>query len=308
MRYCVTGGAGFIGSHLVEELLSAGHAVTVLDDLSTGRRAFVPPSVEFIEGSILDLPVLTRAMKGCDGVFHLAAIASVARSLEEWGFTHDVNQSGSVYVFEQAAKSGIPVVYASSAATYGANVNLPLAESETMDPLSPYGLDKLACEWQARIGHKALRLKSAGMRFFNVYGPRQDPKSPYSGVISIFMQHLQDQKALTIFGDGLQSRDFIYVGDVIRHLMAGMDQLHKGSFECEVFNVCTGMETTVLDMAGILKTCAGSDAKIEHKQARDGDIRHSRGNPEKAKRLLHVEAQTPFKQGIQHTWYAFQQS
>ncbi len=299
--YLITGGAGFIGSHLVRGLLEAGHNVTVLDDLSTGKQENLPdsPQLKLSIGDICNGALLAEAMENCAGVFHLAAIASVTRSLEQWAETHRVNQSGAVMVFEQAAKQKIPVVYASSAAVYGDNPNLPLCETEAPSPLSPYGLDKLACEWQAGMGARCHALQSIGLRFFNVYGERQDPKSPYSGVISIFMDKVKQKQNLTIYGDGLQSRDFIYVGDVVTHLIAAMQKLHSGHSQPEILNVCTGIATTVKDLAMLLSDIGGEKVEIIHAPERFGDIRHSLGNSQKAEELLCLKATTNLKNGLE---------
>ena len=302
MRYLVTGGAGFIGSHLVDRLQSEGHNVCVLDDFSTGKRENLSASVDLFEGCITDEAMLRRAMQGCEGVFHLAAIASVTRSVEEWLHTHKVNQMGAVAVFEAAAELAIPVVYASSAAVYGDNSNLPLNESAVTEPLSPYGLDKLACEMQARIGFLAKGLRSVGLRFFNVYGPRQDPKSPYSGVISIFVNRLQQRLPIVIYGDGEQTRDFIYVSDIVEVLMRSMQQLEQGQHEALVLNACTEKQLSVNELARVLSHISDMEATIEHKEAREGDIRHSLGDAASLKAQLGRFTMTPLQEGLAALW------
>jgi len=307
MRYLVTGGAGFIGSHLLDALIAAGNEVVVLDNFSSGKRDNIPhhPAVTVIEGSICNAQAVRTSAEGCNGVFHLAAIPSVTQSVDEWAATHRVNQSGAVEVFEVAASLGIPVVYASSAAVFGDNPALPLSENSETAPLSPYGLDKLACEWQAKIGGSLCGLSSVGLRFFNVYGPRQDPKSPYSGVISIFMQRCKQEKPLTIYGDGLQTRDFIYVGDVVAHLLAAMRYAEQGEAVTEVFNVCTGMPASVKELAGMLASISRNPHAIEYVDARAGDIRFSCGNPEKALKQLGLSAKTLLAEGLGITWRHF---
>lgn len=300
--YLVTGGAGFVGSHLVDALLNQGHQVVVLDDLSTGKKENIDIRAKLHIGDIRSLEDVAKAIEGCAGVYHLAAIASVSKSLKEWAHTNSVNQMGAVMVMEQAAKCSIPVVYASSAAIYGDNNRLPLTESEHPQPLSPYGLDKLACEWQAAMGAQCLNLHSIGARFFNVYGPRQDPKSPYSGVISIFMEKLKNGQPLTIFGDGEQSRDFIYVGDVVAYLLAAMRELHSGHSNAEVVNICTGKQTSIKELAILLRDTSGRETEILHAAPRQGDIRHSCGNPEKASRLLCTHAVVNLREGLEKTW------
>ncbi|MGB0629949.1 MAG: NAD-dependent epimerase/dehydratase family protein, partial [Alphaproteobacteria bacterium] len=240
-NYLVTGGCGFIGSHLCDALQTAGHAVRILDDLSTGRRENVPAVGDIVVGDVSDAETVTEAMADVDGCFHLAAIASVQRSNEEWSLTHRVNLTGTVNVLDAArtAKNGgpVPVVYASSAAVYGDNEDMPLTEDAETRPLTAYGADKLGCEQHARVAGTVHGVPTTGFRFFNIYGPRQDPGSPYSGVISIFADRLQAGDVATIFGDGEQVRDFVYVGDCVRFVIAGMED---ASTEADVFNVCTG--------------------------------------------------------------------
>lgn len=307
-KYLVTGGAGFIGSHLVETLLRDGHSVAVLDDLSTGKRENIPSEVVFYQGDVRDASIVANAIENCAGVFHLAAIASVTRSMQEWAHTHSVNQMGAVVVFEQAAKRTIPVVYASSAAVYGDNHHLPLSETEPPKPLSPYGLDKLACELQAAMGRECQGLQSIGLRFFNVYGERQDPKSPYSGVISIFIDQLTKGNPLQIYGDGEQSRDFIYVGDVVQFLMQAMQWLHLGNIGAEVLNVCTEKAVSIKELAILLREVSERTVEILHKEARIGDIKHSLGNAKKASELLSVKANIKLVDGLKKTWQFMQKN
>lgn len=302
MKYLVTGGAGFIGSHLCEALILEGHEVIVLDDLSTGKRQNLPRGAVLHEGCITDYKLIRQLMTVVDGVFHLAAIASVTRSLEEWPQTHLINQSGAVEVMNAAARNGVPVVYASSAAVYGECDTLPLTEDVSTEPLSPYGLDKLACEWQAKIGARIKGLRSVGLRFFNVFGPRQDPKSPYSGVISIFADKLKLRQSLSVFGDGEQTRDFIYVGDVARALMLSMQRLMQESELWLVCNVCTGKRISVNELARQLCEAGDMEAMTERLPKREGDILHSCGNPEKAKRELNFEAEVSLKDGLIALW------
>lgn len=305
MHYLITGGAGFIGSHLADFLITAGHQVSVLDNLSTGKKENLVPAAKLIIGDICDQATVAKAIEGCDGVFHLAAIASVAKSMEEWAPTHQVNQTGAVIVFDEAAKRNLPVVYASSAAVFGDNANLPLTEESETKPLSPYGLDKLLCEWQAAMGARCHDLKSVGLRFFNVYGSRQDPKSPYSGVISIFMEKLKTGQGLIIFGDGAQSRDFIHVSDVVRHITASMDALYLSNITCEILNVCTNKTVSVKELAIQLREISSLSVEIIHAPERSGDIKHSRGDNNKAKKLLSIEAITELKDGLTKTWQSF---
>jgi len=301
--YLVTGGAGFIGSHMVEALLARGDGtvVRVVDDLSTGKRENVPEGVELTEGDVADLELMRSVMKGCDGVFHLAAVASVQKSNEDWLGTHRANLTATITVFEvarTASASGgpIPVIYASSAAVFGANQECPQSEDSATLPLTAYGADKLACELHARVAAHVHGVNSTGFRFFNVYGARQDPSSPYSGVIAIFASRLAAGKGLTIFGDGKQTRDFVYVKDVVKYLMAAMmDKPAQGS---EVYCICTGRTTTLLELAGTLAEVIGAKPEIAHGEERKGDIRTSFGNPAKLQAKFGFGADTTLKEGL----------
>ena len=300
--YLVTGGCGFIGSHLADALIANGHRVRILDDLSTGRRENAPAAAEVIEGDVADGATVRQAIAGMDGCFHLAAIASVERSRLEWRATNRVNLAGTIEVFDAArgAKNGapIPVVYASSAAVYGDNANVPLAESAVTRPLSAYGADKLGCELHARVAQVVHGVGSTGFRFFNVYGPRQDPASPYSGVISIFAQRIARGHEITIFGDGLQSRDFVYVADVVAVLQAAMKAGPKGS---SVFNLCTGRETSVTTLAATLADLSRTPLRQRHEAPRAGDIRRSLGNPDAMIAAFGLPADTMLAEGLRRT-------
>lgn len=297
--YLVTGGCGFIGSHLVEALLAKGHKVRVIDDLSTGKRENLPPGVDLVLGDVADAGVMRRAMMGIDGCFHLAAVASVQRGNEDWLGTHRANLTGAITVFDLArtCRPGgpVPVVYASSAAVYGDNPELPLAEGAQTRPLSAYGADKLGCELHGRVAWVVHKVPNVGFRFFNIYGPRQDPKSPYSGVIAIFAGRVAARQPITVNGDGGQSRDFVYVADVVRHLVAAMEGMKP---DAEVFNICTGRSTTVLELAHVISRIGGVQADIVHGPARVGDIRESLGNPTKAKAAFGFTADTTIDEGL----------
>lgn len=294
-NYLVTGGCGFIGSHLTDALLEKGHAVRILDDLSTGKRSNVSSDCDIVVGDVSDAAAVNAAMSGMDGCFHLAAIASVQRSNEEWVRTHDVNQTGSVNVFDAAKANKLPVVYASSAAVYGDNPNMPLDEAADTLPLTAYGADKLGSELHGRVATLMHGVPTVGLRFFNVYGPRQDPSSPYSGVISIFMDRIMGNQALTVFGDGLQTRDFVYVGDVVRFLLASMD---TADLTPRAYNVCTGKSVTINELADTLIQITGNAVEVTHLEARTGDIRISLGNPEKAAEQLAIRAENNLTQGL----------
>ncbi len=299
-RFLVTGGAGFIGSHLVDALLAAGHCVRVLDDLSTGHRDNLDPRAELIVGDVADRATVAEALAGVNGVFHLAAVASVARANEDWPGTHRVNQSATVGVLDAARAAGrLPVVYASSAAIYGDTHGQPAHEGLCPDPLTAYGADKLGCELHARVARRIHGVPTLGLRFFNVYGPRQDPCSPYSGVISIFAQRVRDGRPIVLHGDGQQTRDFVYVADVVAHLRAAMERLRDDPAPAEsAVNVCTGQATSIRDLAVLLGRCQGVMPTLEHGPARAGDIRHSVGVPERAAALLGLRAGTGLATGL----------
>lgn len=300
-RYLVTGGAGFIGSHLVAALTARGDGVRVLDDLSTGKRDNLPTGVELMLGDVADLATAARALDGMDGCFHLAAVASVQRCNEAWLDTHRVNQTGSVNVFEAARAAKRPVVYASSAAVYGDNPALPLTEAEQTRPLSAYGADKLGSELHGRVAAQVHGVPTTGMRFFNVFGPRQDPASPYSGVIAIFANRLAAGQGITFFGDGAQERDFVYVGDVVRHLIAAMDRLRGGAAGGDVFNVCSGRVTTIRQLAETVATLSNATLRVNNAPPRAGDIRRSLGSPAQATKALGVMAETGLADGLRAT-------
>lgn len=299
--YLVTGGCGFIGSHCVERLLADGHQVRVLDNLSTGKIENIPvDKVELMIGDITVQQDITAALAGVDGCFHLAAIVSVQQSIENWVGTHLANLTGTIRVFDGArtAKQGhpIPVVYASSAAVYGDNNQLPLSETASTQPLSAYGADKLACEFHAQVASRAFCVPTFGLRFFNVYGPRQDPHSPYSGVISIFYDHIRQSQSITIYGDGKQTRDFVYVGDVVNHLMRAMA---AADLEGHVTNVCTGRETRVETLATLLGELFKEPVTIDYQPRKIGDIYQSLGNPKHANSVLGCQADITLREGLQ---------
>jgi UDP-glucose 4-epimerase len=308
MKYLVTGGCGFIGSHLCDALIAQGHTLRVLDDMSTGVIDYLPLGVELVLGDVADLALVKGAMQDVDGCFHLAAVASVERSNSDWCGTHKINQQGSVNVFEAARVCGhnktIPVVYASSAAIYGDNATIPLDESSMPRPISAYGADKLGSEHHARVAWLTHKVSTVGMRFFNVYGPRQNPSSPYSGVISIFIDRILKGLPITVFGDGKQTRDFIYVGDVVNHLITAMNQQNG---EASVYNVCTGQSTSIIQLAKTLSMVSGNDVNIQHQTARTGDISTSLGDPSKAKACLGIQADVSLGEGLTFTLDALRQ-
>ena len=293
--YLVTGGAGFIGSHLCDALIAAGNRVRILDDFSTGRAENVPTEAELTVGCVTDPLVVRRAADGVDGIFHLAAVASVQKANERWLDTHRVNLGGTVTVLEAAAARKTPVVYASSAAVYGRGQDAALRECDPVEPLTAYGADKLASEAHARIGGTIHGVPTAGFRFFNVYGPRQDPSSPYSGVISIFASRIAQDLPITIFGDGEQCRDFIHVSDIVNMLLAGL----KGvATQGPVFNACTGTATSLRSLISTISTLCGRYPEIHLAPARSGDIRISLGNPTATRATLNVAARVSLRDGL----------
>lgn len=297
--YLVTGGAGFIGSHLADALLARGDRVRVLDNLSTGKRENLDSRAELIVGDVADAAAVAGAMGGVEGCFHLAAVASVELGNRDWLGTHRTNLTGAITVFDAARRaqsdSTVPVVYASSAAIYGDNPDLPLAETAAPRPLSAYGADKLGCELHGRVAAKVHGVRTAGCRFFNVYGPRQDPGSPYSGVISIFFNRIGKSQGITIFGDGGQTRDFIYVADVVEALLKAMGQETPGA---SVFNVCTGRTTSLLELAAAIGRVFGRTPEITFAEARMGDIRESLGNPTMTRDVLGFAAKFGVEEGL----------
>lgn len=288
----VTGGCGFIGSHLVDALLEQGAHVRVLDNLSTGKKENIPlKKIELIEGDIIDSQTVHEAMKDVTAVVHLAAVASVQQSQQQWAVSHQVNLTGMIHLLEAARENRTPIIYASSAAVYGNSDLLPLKEESPAMPLTPYGADKLGCELHARAGWACFGVPTVGLRFFNVYGPRQDPSSPYSGVISIFADRLKQGKPLVIYGDGEQTRDFIWVGDVVRALLAALENCREGH---AVYNVATGRSVSVRELAEALEEVMGVSVPKEYVAAREGDIRHSLGDASRLREALGVAPTASF--------------
>lgn len=274
----------------------------VLDDLSTGKRDNIPATCEMIHGDVTDATTVRRAMSGVDGCWHLAAIASVERSNNDWLATHRVNLSGTIQVLEASRQARpdnpIPVVYASSAAVFGDNPHVPFTESSATRPLSAYGADKLGSELHARVGTLIHGIPSVGLRFFNVYGSRQDPYSPYSGVISFFIERIRHGESIVIHGDGEQSRDFIHVSDVVQFLLKSMG---RGYPLPELYNVCTGQQTTIIELAKILFKICDQTTSLTYGPKRSGDIRFSIGDPSLATQHLGLTAAIPLLQGLERT-------
>lgn len=296
-KVLLTGGAGFIGSHTADLLLDQGIAVRVLDNLSSGHRSNLPdshPLLEFIEGDITSPSTVESAMKGVSHCLHLAAQVSVEASMQDPLHSAMQNIVGFVTVLNAAHKAELKrLVYASSAAVYGDPNEIPLRETAAKKQLSPYGLEKQVDEEYADLYLRVHGLSSLGMRFFNVYGPRQDPKSPYAGVIALFVDRISGGKNLAVFGDGLQTRDFVYVGDVARSNVAALSSLETGA--C---NIGTGNQTTLLELIDILSSITGNRCEVSFEPPREGDIKHSLANVERMNRDLKVTAQVTMEKGL----------
>lgn len=298
MNVLVTGGAGFIGSHLTERLLSAGDQVRILDNLSTGKRENLSlhAALEFIEGDIRDTKFVRRCVEGMDAVVHLAAVASVQASIDDPSRTHAVNFDGTLNVLESSRRLGIKrFLYACSAAVYGDTADIPVSEDAPPNPLSPYAVDKLAGEYYLLHYHRKYSLAATSFRFFNIYGPRQDPSSPYSGVISIFVDRLQRDQPIMVFGDGAQTRDFVYVADLADLLARAV---HGSEGVGGVFNVGTGMRHSLLQLLSHLEKLSGKKIERHHEQQRLGDIQHSCADVSRLKRVFGSAPATPFDRGL----------
>jgi UDP-glucose 4-epimerase len=295
--YLVTGGAGFIGSHLCDALIARGDSVRVLDDFSTGHRENLQAGIELIAGDIADPDTALRATDDIAGCFHLAAIASVERGVNDWLGTHRANLTGTISILDAIRRHGtkVPVVFASSAAVYGDCATIPIAETADRRPLSAYGADKYGCELHAITATHVHGIPTVGLRFFNVYGPRQDPRSPYSGVISIFCERIVSGASINIYGDGAQTRDFVHVSDVVNALLAGMSLRPDAAI---VFNVCTGMATSVADLAQVIGDLAGRNPNVRHLPPRAGEIRHSLGDPTRMRCALGLGSMVPLRDGL----------
>lgn len=293
MKYLVTGGAGFIGSHIVESLVQNGNEVRVLDNLSTGNYEnlkTVSSAIEFTEGDICDLNLCMNATEGCDGIFHEAALVSVVDSIERPQENHDINITGTMNVLEAARTQGCKrIAFASSAAIYGNNPELPKNETMLPEPLSPYGSAKIAGEYLLQAYAEQYGIGCVALRYFNVYGPRQDPRSMYSGVISRFVDCAKNKTTPTIFGDGKQTRDFVYVEDVVQANLKAMTTPMKTPFlRC---NIGTGIATSLLDVVEALREITGTFAQPMFEPERPGDIRHSAADITSARNQLSFEPQ-----------------
>lgn len=279
MHILVTGGSGFIGSHLVRQLVEQGHRVRVLDNLSSGRRELLGPAlpaVVFVEGDIRDPATVEAAVQGVDLIIHLAALVSVIESVEQPLRAQAINATGTLHVLEAARTAGVRrVVQASSCAVYGNTETLPVSEAEPPQPLSPYATTKLAAEHLGQLYTHLYGVETVALRFFNVYGPRQDPASPYAAVVPRFIATLRAGQQPTIYGDGQQSRDFIFVGDIVRALWTAATTPGIGG---AVFNVGSGRNWSIIELAQEVGLALGVPVDPHFAPARNGEVRHSRAD------------------------------
>jgi nucleoside-diphosphate-sugar epimerase len=309
----VTGGAGFIGSHVVDALLMSGSDVRVLDDFSTGKdenldgawslAAQGGAGLQVIAGDVRDEVRMRDAVDGCDAVVHLAAVPSVAQSVEDPVGCDSVTHGGTVNAVRQAVEAGVErLVLASSCSVYGDAAQLPIAETVPPHPLSPYAAAKLASEEVCADAADAGQLAAVCLRFFNVYGPRQDPGSAYSGVISRFFSAAAAGEPVTLYGDGRQTRDFVYVGDVVAAVLAGLQRPLGG---VSVLNVGTGRQSDLLEVLRVVQEEAGVNLERRTEPPREGDIRHSCADAGRARWVLGWEAPTALAAGLAETWTWF---
>lgn len=303
--YLVTGGAGFIGSHLVEELLRRGQSVRIADDFSTGRRENVPagPAVDLVEGDLADPAIARRAVDGCTFVIHQAAIPSVPRSVKDPVGSHRANVDATLEVLAAARDAGVKrLIFAGSSSVYGNAAVLPKREDMRPAPLSPYALQKLIAEQYCQMFTKLYGFETVTTRYFNVFGPRQQPGSPYSGVISLFIEALSEGRAPTVHGDGRQTRDFTYVGDVVTGVLRACDAPQAAG---EVINVAGGGRISLLEVLRVLQDLLRTDVEPTFGPPREGDVRDSQADIHKARQMLGFEPRVPFEEGLRSTveWY-----
>jgi UDP-glucose 4-epimerase len=301
----VTGGAGFIGSHLVEALVNQGHAVRVLDDLSTGNLQHLKPvqsRIELVTGSVTDTSIVHRAVEGLEVVFHLAALPSVAKSVEDPATTHAICASGTLHVLDAARRAGVRrVVYAASSSAYGDQPGERRTETDALLPSSPYAAAKLAGEMYCQAFTSVYGLETVRLRFFNVFGPRQDARSPYSGVIALFASAMIQRRSPLIYGDGLQTRDFVYVDNIVQALIGAAKAPEAAG---RVFNIGSGVGTSILDLVEHLNRLLGTRLKADHQPQRAGDVRHSVADISQARRHLSYEPAVAFAEGLRRTLQA----
>ncbi len=307
--YLVTGGAGFIGSHLVERLLGEGARVRVLDNYSTGSSAnlaFASPhdgALEQVEGDVRDLVTVERAARGARVIFHQAAMRSVPRSVKDPLGANENNVTGTLHVFEAARRAGITrVVYASSSSVYGANPELPKREDQAPQPISPYAVSKLATEQYGAVWSRLYGMETVGLRYFNVFGPRQDPKSEYAAVIPRFITWALEGTPLEVHGDGTQTRDFTFIDNVVEANLLAARAPEVGG---ETFNVGCGERVSLLDIIARLETILGHAVVRRHTARLAGDVPHTLADVSKAKRLLGYRPVVTFEEGFRRTLECF---
>jgi len=306
MKYIVTGGAGFIGSHISEYLIKRADEVIILDDLFSGRQQNIEPllkhkNLSFVRGSITDFPLLKEIFTGAEGVFHEAAIASVPRSIKNPLATNEANITGTLNVLLAARDCGVKkVVFASSSSVYGDTPTLPKQEDMKPNPISPYAVSKLAGEYYCRVFSAAYNIPTVCLRYFNVFGPRQDPASEYSAVIPKFITRILNNQSPVIYGDGEQTRDFTYVKDVVQANILAMDRNVEG-----VFNIAYGNCISLKELASIISNFAGTDTKPIFNPPRTGDVMHSLADIHSACSLLGYKPKYTIRSGLQETleWY-----
>ena len=306
MRYLVTGGAGFIGSNTVEELVRRGHSVVVLDDLSSGKEenlAEIRSKITFMKGSIGDLEIVQKAMHQADLVIHLAARTSVPRSVKDPIDTNRINVDGTLNVLVAARDNKVKrVVYAASSSAYGETPTLPKSESMQPVPISPYGVAKYVGELYAQTFGRCYGLENVSLRYFNIFGPRQDPDSPYAGVLSRFATAALDDTQPVIYGDGEQTRDFTYVENAVQ---ANLLACEAPSGSGKVYNIGTGFSISLNQALNLLRDISGKKIEAKYEPPRDGDIRDSLADIQKAKEELGYEPAIRFEEGLRRTfeWY-----
>ncbi len=299
--YLVTGGAGFIGSHLSEELTRRGHRVRVIDSLITGKRRNLAhlPGVDFVEGDLADFESCVRAVQGVDYVLHQAAIPSVPRSVKDPITSNRANVDGSINILVAARDAGVKrLVYAGSSSAYGDTPTLPKHEDMPTAPLSPYALQKLVAEQYCQMFTRLYGFETVTIRYFNVFGPRQDPGSPYSGVISLFSTALLEGQRPTIYGDGEQTRDFTYVANVVDGVLRACEAPNAAG---EVINVATGGRISLNELLRTMNRIVGGQSEPIYAESRVGDVRDSQADISKAKRLLGYVPLVDLEEGLRHT-------
>jgi len=304
-NYLVTGGAGFIGSHLAEELVRRGHRVRVADSLITGKRSNLDhiPGIEFVEGDLADLEFAKRAADGCEYVLHQAAIPSVPRSVKDPITSNRANVDGTLNILVAAREAGAKrLVFAASSSAYGDTPTLPKHEGMATNPLSPYALQKVVGEQYLQMFTRLYGLETVSIRYFNVFGPRQDPSSPYSGVISVFATALLDNQPPKIYGDGEQTRDFTYVANVVDGVLRACEAPQASG---EIINVATGGRISLNQLFYAMRDLVGGALEPVYAESRKGDVRDSQADIRKAKALLGYEPVVSFEDGLARTiaWY-----